>query len=120
MVAPLRSNRCACSCDLDAFPFSRGRVDRLAQDGRAVSVLEARLSFRYGTLLDDRLEEVAPLVHEAVLPAEYVSRRPPLGQERVLGLGDENVAEAAEGFALVLREENMQPVRVLHVPPDRA
>ena len=64
--------------------------DSVADDGRPVAVLEARLVAGRGSIVQHRGEELEPLGGERVLPAEDVTRCPPALEERMFRLRHED------------------------------
>ena len=77
-------------------PDSRRAHDRVAHLGGAVAVLERGAVRGDVAVVADRGQQVVELVHEGVLPADDVARRPPVLPERVVGLGDEHGPEALD------------------------
>jgi hypothetical protein len=77
-----------------ARPALARAEDRVAGLGGAVAVLEGRAERGDVALAGDRAQQVIDLVNEAVAPAEPVSRRPPVLDVRMAGVGDEHAAEA--------------------------
>ena len=70
-------------------------------------------------VLGDGGDQVDDLVGEAVLVAEPVAGRPPGGDVGVLGLGDDDPAEAG-GRGRVVAVEEVQDVHVLEVEREAA
>src|SRR5690606_35506206 len=67
-----------------------------------------------GAALGDRVDQVARLVHEGVLVAEAVARRPPGVQVAVVRFGDEDAAEPSvrAGLGAVVVRQLVEPFQV--------
>src|SRR4051794_27119678 len=84
-----------------AFPRFGGAEDGVADFGGAVAVCEGGAVGVDVVVPGDGVEEGADFVDEGVFPAEHVSLRPPPVPEGVLGLGDEDGAEALVAVAVL-------------------
>src|SRR3981081_814088 len=94
-----RARRSAAVCQALAGAARRGSGDRLADLGGAVTVLEVGTVGANRTAVADRAQQVVELMHEGVLPAEYVARRPPVLHERMVAFGHDRGTEALRPFS---------------------
>src|SRR4051812_39964575 len=103
----------------ERFPSSAlARADECVADlGGAIAVLEGRSVGCNVCVARDRGQHVMQFVDERVSPADDVSGRPPVLDERMVGLRDEHAPEAAGSVAV--GTEDLQLVEALHVEGER-
>ena len=68
--------------------------DCVANDGGAITVFEGRAVRRYVTVIDYAIEKVRDLMHERMLPPNYVTVGPPVLPKWVVRLSDQHSMEA--------------------------
>ena len=103
---------------LHPAPFSGGLQDGVADDRRPVAVFEGGAERRHVAVVGDGVQQVRDLVHEGVLPADHVPRRPPVLDERMLGLGDQHLGPTL-GLGAAVAPIEVELVETLQVEAER-